>query len=169
MSADAQQRGKIKIADDAVNFRLDSIVVKNLSLEIPENVVAPVFTKKPEVQLELRNKSRPLNRDHYYEVQLEAAVHIKSSGELQVLIEVQQAGIFYFEEKAGQRQQEFLGIHAPTMLYPYLTYLVGDLMSHAGAPRVFLPPFNFALAYEKKQELMQKKLQEGESGGKALS
>lgn len=150
------------------SYRLETILVKNLSLEVPENVVSPAFSSKPEIQLELRNKTRPLNRENYYEVQLEATARVKNGDELQVLIELQQAGIFYLEEPADKRQ-EFLGIQAPTILYPYFTQLISDLLAHTGAPRIFLPPFDFKPAYEKKQEIMREKLAQDNNGGKVLS
>lgn len=151
---------------EQITYRLETILIKNLSLEIPENVVTPTFNEKPEVQLEIRNKTRPLSRENYHEVVLEATARIKSGDTLQILIEVQQAGIFYLEPTADQARQEFLGIHAPNMLYPYLTRLIGDLMTEANAPRIFLPPFNFAVAYKKKQEMMRKTLEREDDSGK---
>ena len=152
-----------------LSHRLETILVKNLSLEIPENVVSPTFSQKPEIQLELRSKTRPLNRDDYYEVQLEATARVKNGDALQVLIELQQAGIFYLEEPDRDKRQEFLGIQAPTILYPYFTQLMSDLLAHAGAPRIFLPPFDFKPAYEKKQEILREKLAQDDRDGKILS
>ncbi|MCH9705013.1 MAG: protein-export chaperone SecB [Proteobacteria bacterium] len=152
-----------------ITYRLENILVKNASLEVPENVVTPTFTQKPEVQLEVRNKTRPLNMDNYHEVSLEGTARIKSGDDLQVLIEVLQAGVFYIEEADSDTRQQFLGIHAPTILYPYFTYLINDLMAHAGAPRVFLPPFNFSLVYQKKQEILRKKLEDDNSEGSVPS
>ena len=43
-------------------FRMENMLVKNLSVEMPDNVVAPEFANNPNVQLELRNSSRVLCR-----------------------------------------------------------------------------------------------------------
>ena len=144
---------------DTVNYRLETIIVRNLSLEIPETIIMPEFKEKPEVQMEMRNRSRALSGGDHFEVLLDVTARIKSGGTLQMLIEVQQGGVFYLEADAEQRER-FLGIAAPTMLYPYLTQLMGDLMSRAGAPRVFLPPFDFSTVYAKKQEMMKQQAEE---------
>ena len=141
-------------------FRLDNILVKNLSLEMPENIVTPVYGSEPTVQLELRNTSRALSRDNFSEVVLEATVRIRNGEDLQLLIEMSQAGIFYIEETDTEKRQILLNVHAPEILYPYLTHLIVDLMIKAGAPRIFLPPFDFRAVYEKRRELLQKKLAE---------
>lgn len=148
---------------DTINYRLETILVRNLSLEIPENIVMPEFKDKPEVQMEMRNKSRPLSGGDHFEVLLDVTARIKSGGALQILIEVQQGGLFYLETTDADQRERFLGIAAPTMLYPYLTQLIGDLMSRAGAPRVFLPPFDFSTVYAKKQQLMQQQAEENEA------
>lgn len=150
---------------EKVAFRLETLGVKNLSVEVPESVVTPKFEDQPEVQLEMRSKTRPLSRDYYHEVVLEVTARVKNGSDLQVLIEVQHAGIFYVESDNSERRQRFLGIHAPTMMYPYLSHLIGEMMSYAGAPRVFLPPFDFAVVYEKKRELLRRKLEEDDDDG----
>ena len=148
------------------DFRLENILVKNLSLEIPKNVVTPSFEKEPTVQLELRNSSRPLSRDNYCEVLLEVTARVRSGENLQLLIEVSQAGIFFVGENDGDKRQSLLNVKAPEMLYPYLSSLVADLMSRAGSPRIFLPPFDFQAVYEKRQLLMKAQLEGNDDGGK---
>jgi len=145
-------------------YRLENILVKNLSLEIPTNVVTPSFDKEPTVQLELRNSSRPLSRENYCEVLLEVTARVRSGENLQLLIEVAQAGIFHVDENDGEKRQTFLNVKAPEILYPHLSYLVSDLMSRAGAPRIFLPPFDFQTVYDKRRQMMKAQLEEGGSG-----
>lgn len=155
-----------EIISQPSNFRLENILVKNLSLEIPKNVVTPSFSKDPTVQFELRNSSRPLSRDNYAEVLLEGTVRVRNGDEdLQLLIEVSQAGIFMLDEPDSEKRQRLLNIRAPEALYPYLSQLVADLMMRAGSPRIFLPPFNFESVYDKKRELLQKKMAEEENAG----
>ena len=138
-----------------VNYRLETILVRNLSLEVPENIVMPEFKEKPEVQMEMRNKSRTLGGGEHYEVILEVTARIKSGANLQLLIEIEQVGVFYLEGADSEQRQLFLAVAAPTMLYPYLTQLMGDLMSRAGAPRVFLPPFDFSAVQQQRKQQMQ--------------
>ena len=87
-------KDKMEEQQAEVVFRIENIVIKNLSLETPENVVTPTFKEDPVIKLELRNSSRPLSRDHYYEVVLETTMRAQSGDEVQLLVEVSQAGIF---------------------------------------------------------------------------
>lgn len=145
-------------------FRLENMLIKNLSLEIPENIVAPTFTKEkePNLQMELRNHSRPLSNSSYNEVILEATVRVKSGDDLQILIEVTQSGIFYVKEEDTEKRQLLLGVLSPEILYPYVSQIIADLLNKAGAPKIFLPPFNFKAIYEKKRQSMLEKLQKDE-------
>ena len=146
-------------------FRMENMLVKNLSVEMPDNVVAPEFANNPNVQLELRNSSRPLSRDNYYEVLLDATVRVRADEEVQLLIEASQAGIFFVQNAATEERRLLLNVHAAEMLYPYLSQLICDLMTRAGAPRIFLPPFNFRAVYQEKRRVMKEKLAE-ENGDK---
>jgi preprotein translocase subunit SecB len=149
-------------------FRLENIIVKNLSLEIPENIVAPSFGKDPTVQLEMRNTSRPLSQDNFAEVMLEGTVRVRSGEDLQLLIEVSQAGIFQLEPGEAEARQHLLNVRAPETLYPYFSQLISELMSKAGAPRMFLPPFDFNAVYQQKRALMaQEEAKAAAKSGKA--
>ncbi len=153
-------KDKMEEQQAEVVFRIENIVIKNLSLETPENVVTPTFKEDPVIKLELRNSSRPLSRDHYYEVVLETTMRAQSGDEVQLLVEVSQAGIFYLQNADAQQRETLLNVHAPELLYPYMSQLTSDLMMRAGAPRIFLPPFNFRALHEKKREALEKHLAE---------
>ncbi|MBE8159035.1 MAG: protein-export chaperone SecB [Betaproteobacteria bacterium] len=139
-------------------FRLENILVKNLSLEIPSSVVSPAFKREPTVKMELRNAARGLNRENYYEVTLEITLRLFSGEELQLLLETSQAGVIFLQNAEGRLREEILNINAPEMLYPYAGQLVSDLLMRAGAPRLFLPPFNFRALYEKKRAVVEEKM-----------
>jgi preprotein translocase subunit SecB len=126
-------------------FRLENILIKNMSLEMPENVVTPTFNATPTIKLELRNISRQLSRDNYYEVVLETTTKVLSGENVQLLVEISQGGIFYIENVEAKQRERLLNVHAPEMLYPYISQLLSDLMMRAGAPRIFLPPLIFVL------------------------
>lgn len=145
-------------ANQQTVFRLENILVKNLSLEIPPAVVSPAFKQEPTVKLELRNTARELNRENYHEVVLEITLRLFSGEDLQLLIETSQAGVVFLQNAHGRVREEILNINAPEMLYPYASQMIGDLLMRAGAPRLFLPPFNFRALYAKKREAAEKKL-----------
>lgn len=140
------------------HFRLENTLIKNLSLEIPESVVTPTFTKEPAVNLEIRNSSRSLSRDDYMEVLLEATARVRSGDDLQLLIEVSQSGIFFIQHESDDIRRYLINVQAPELLYPYLSQVVSEMMMRAGAPRIFLPPFDFKQVYEKKREAQQSAL-----------
>lgn len=140
------------------HFRLENTLIKNLSLEIPESVVTPVFNKEPTVNLEIRHSARALSREHYMEVLLEATARVRNGDDLQVLIEVSQSGIFFIQHEQADARRFLTNVQAPEMLYPYLSQVVSDLMSRAGAPRIFLPPFDFKRVYETKRAAQRKQL-----------
>lgn len=139
-------------AAGGVVLRVENILIKNLSLEIPEQVVAPSFQEEPTIKMELRNSSRQLSREDYYEVTLEVTMRLQSDGKVQLLIEAAQAGVVLLQNADERQREEALNIYAPEMLYPYTSQLLSELMIRAGSPRVFLPPFNFRTIYEKRRK-----------------
>lgn len=151
------------------SFHLDNILIKNLSLEMPQDIVTPTFGNEPSIQLELRNNARALSRKNCSEVVLEATVKVNNDNKIQLLLEVSLSGIFFIDQPDAQRRQEVINIHAPELLYPYLSHLISDLMMRAGAPRMFLPPFNFRNVYERKQQFMKEKLAQDAGSDKMVT
>lgn len=134
------------------SFRMENILIKNLSLEMPAKVVSPTFSKTPTIKMELRNAARQLSRDNYYEVTLEVTFRLIDGEDVQLLIEAAQGGIVMLENVNAAQRDKILNIHVPEMLYPYCCQLMSDLMMRAGAPRLFLPPFNFQALHQQKQQ-----------------
>ncbi len=152
------EKNKKGAGEKHANFRMENLLVKNLSMEMPDDVVSPSFVKDANVQMEMRNTSRPLSRENYAEVVLEATVRVRDGEQTQLLIEVAQAGIFFVETDDAEVRQMLIHIHAAEMLYPYLSQLVSELMARGGAPRVFLPPFNFKALYEEKRNAIARQM-----------
>lgn len=138
-------------------FRLENMLVKNISLEVPERVDAPSFRGEPAVRLEMRNHSRVFPRPNCHEVSLEATARISDGDHTQLLVEVAQAGVFFLEGETPRQRETLLNVHAPEMLYPYVSQLLSDLAARAGAPRFYLPPFNFRALYEQKLRAIEKR------------
>ncbi|MGI9298653.1 MAG: protein-export chaperone SecB [Gammaproteobacteria bacterium] len=141
-------------------FRLENILIKNLSLETPAKAVAPALGKNPTMKMEMRSAARRLSRENYYEVTLDATCRLLAGEETCLLVEASQAGVVCVENADPPLRDRILNIHAPEMIYPYVCQLAGDLLMRAGAPRLFLPPFNFRALYEQKRAAMEKKLAE---------
>lgn len=138
-------------------FRLENMLVKNISLEIPERVNYPTFRAEPVIRMEMRNRSRPFPRPHCHEVLLEVTARINDGEDTQLLVEVSQAGIFFIRNETPEQREVLLNVHATETLYPYVAQMLADLAARAGAPRFFPPPFNFRALYEQKRRAVAKK------------
>ena len=153
-AAPARENGAAK---GAPVFRLENMLVKNISLEIPERVDFPSFRAEPVIRMEMRNRSRPFPREHCHEVLLEVTARINDGEETQLLVEVSQAGIFFIQGETPQQREVLLNVHATETLYPYVAQMLADLAARAGAPRFFPPPFNFRALYEQKRRAVEKR------------
>ena len=141
----------------APTLRVDNILLKNVSLEMPDGVVAPRFSQNPNVNLEIRNSARQLDTPDRFEAALEITARVRDGDRTIILIEIAQAGVFVVAGATAAQKQTMLQVHAPEILYPYASQCVCDLMLRAGAPRIFLPPFNFKALFEKKREHLRRR------------
>lgn len=137
------------------SFRIDNILVKSVSLEIPENLVAPDFGAAPHLNLEIRNTQRELSHPGAFEAAIEITARVTNGEKTQLLIEITQAGAFRIENANADARRFLLAVAAPETLYPYAAQMIGDLLQKAGGPRLFLPPFNFRELYEKKRAMLK--------------
>ena len=71
---------------------------------------------------------------------------------VRMLVEVEYCGVFLASGEPGH-VVEFLTTMAPTMLFPYASQTINDLVSRAGCLPMFLPPLDFALI--KRQAVRQ--------------
>ena len=144
-------------------FRVENILVKNISLEIPERVAVPAFRGEPVVQFKMQNRTRPLSDAQRHEVSLDATATVSDGDAPQLLVEVSQAGIFRVEGASAAQLEFLLNVSAPEALYPYAAQLISDLASRAGAPRFFPPPFNFRELHRRKLEAIEKRARESQA------
>lgn len=157
------------VADEAkaasqATLQVEGIFLKSVSMETPEKVVAPSFTQGADINLEIRNLSRPLNEPGRYEVALEMLARARSGEETQLLVEVVQAGVVRVQNAPPEATQFVLNVTAPEMLYPYAAQLINDLLGRTPAPKIFLPPFDFRALYARKREMIEKGEQQTPSG-----
>ena len=141
-------------------FRVENMLVKNISLEIPDRVDVPTFRGEPAIRMEMRNRSRPFPRESCHEVVLEVTARVNDGDETQLLVEISQAGVFMIKGETAEQREILLNVHAPETLYPYVSQLLADLCARAGAPRFFPPPFNFRTLYDQKRRAVEKREKE---------
>jgi len=75
------------------------------------------------------------------------------------LVETAQAGIFRITGVPLADIQPILGIHCPTVLFPYIRETIADAVSRAGFPPVHLDPINFEQLYQQQLAAMQQQSQ----------
>ena len=138
-------------------FRVENMLVKNISLEIPDRVDIPSFRGEPAIRMEMRNRARPFPRPHCHEVALEVTARVNDGEETQLLVEISQSGVFFIQGETPEQREILLNVHAPETLYPYVAQLLADLAARAGAPRFFPPPFNFRALYDQKRRALAKR------------
>lgn len=127
-------------------FTVEKIYAKDVSFEVPG---APgVFNEQaqPQLQMNLQQAVQRLN-DNAYEVVLGINLTCAIGDKTIYVVEVKQAGVFGLAGFDAATLDGMLGVHCPTVLYPYARQLISDLIQAGGFPPFFLQPINFEALY----------------------
>jgi preprotein translocase subunit SecB len=143
---------------NAPQFAIQRIYVKDLSFETPNSPA--IFTKewKPEVKLDLDNRSSKIE-DGVYEVTLSVTVTATVEGQTAFLCEVQQAGIFVIDNMPEGQLAHTLGAFCPNTLFPYARETVSNLVNRGTFPALNLSPVNFDALFAQYVQQAQAKEQ----------
>jgi preprotein translocase subunit SecB len=133
-------------AANMVQFAIERIYVKDLSLENPGSPQSFQLQEPPQVEVQLRTRSDAIAPDVYESV-LTITVTAKSGDKTLFLVEAAQAGIFTIKGVPADRLQPVMAIHCPTVLFPYVRETIADATQRAGYPPVHLHPINFEALY----------------------
>jgi preprotein translocase subunit SecB len=101
---------------------------------------------QPELNMNLNQKVGKL-ADDVYEVVLGVTLTCTIGEKTIYLAEVAQAGIFGLSGFDEPSLDAMLGIHCPTVLFPYARQAVSDLINQGGFPPFYLQPINFEGIY----------------------
>ena len=128
--------------NESAQFSIQRIYVKDVSFETPNSPA--IFTKewKPEVKLDLDNKSVQIE-DGVFEVTLSVTVTATVEGQTAFLCEVQQAGVFAIGNMPEAQVAHMLGAFCPNTLFPYARETVSNLVNRGTFPALNLAPVNF--------------------------
>ncbi|QTH62630.1 protein-export chaperone SecB [Psychrosphaera ytuae] len=146
----------------APQFSIQRIYLKDLSFESPN---APtIFTKeyKPEIKLDLDNKSTQIEPG-VFEVVLSVTVTATIEDQTAFLVEVQQAGVFVIGNMPEQQVAGMLGAFCPNTLFPYAREAVSNLVNRGTFPALNLSPVNFDALFAQYMQQAQQQAQEGQS------
>jgi preprotein translocase subunit SecB len=126
----------------APQFSIQRLYVKDISFETPNS--PQIFTKewKPDVKLDLDNRSNKIE-EGVYEVTLSLTVTATVEDQTAFLCEVQQAGIFVIGNMPEAQIAHMLGAFCPNTLFPYARELVSNLVNRGTFPALNLAPVNF--------------------------
>jgi len=142
-------------------FTVEKIYVKDVSFEVPG---APgVFNEQtqPQLQMNLQQAVQRLN-ENAYEVVLGINLTCAIGDKTVYVAEVKQAGVFGLAGFDAATLDGMLGVHCPTVLYPYARQLISDLIQAGGFPPFFLQPINFEALYA--EGLRQRAAQQATDG-----
>lgn len=139
-------------------FAIQRIYVKDISFETPNS--PHVFAKewKPEVKLDLDNKSNKID-EGLYEVVLSVTVTAEVEGQTAFLCEVQQAGLFAIGQIPEGQMAHMLGAFCPNTLFPYARETVASLVNRGTFPALNLAPVNFDALFAQYVKQAQAKAQ----------
>jgi preprotein translocase subunit SecB len=136
----------------AIQFSIEKIYVKDLSLENPGAPQSFQLSEAPQVEIGLRTRGEQIDKD-IYECVLTITVTAKAADKTVFLVETAQAGIFGIRGASPEQVQPILAVHCPAVLFPFARETVADATMRAGFPPVQLAPINFDALYQ--QQLAQ--------------
>ncbi|THB68307.1 MAG: protein-export chaperone SecB [Gammaproteobacteria bacterium] len=134
---------------------IQKLFTKDISFENPNSPFIFKDKWKPEVSVELNNKSLKLD-DQNYEVVLSITVTIKTADKVACLAEVHQAGIFLIKGFDEKTINEILGNYCLSILFPYSRETISELIQKGGFQPFYLQPVDFNALYAQKLQQQQK-------------
>lgn len=140
--------------DQAPQFSLQRIYVRDLSFEDPKS--PEIFRQewRPSVELDINTRHRALEGD-FQEVVLKLSVTVKNGEETAFIAEVQQAGIFLIKGLDASAMSHTLGAFCPNILFPYAREALDNLVIRGSFPALMLAPVNFDALYAQELQRMQ--------------
>src|SRR5689334_13254588 len=137
-----------------VQFSIEKIYVKDLSLENPGAPKSFQITDSPQIEIGLRTRGEQVEQD-VYECVLTLTVTARTGDQTVFLVEASQAGVFGIRGVSPDQLQPVLAVHCPAVLFPYARETIADATMRAGFPPVHLAPINFDALYQ--QQLAQQR------------
>ncbi len=133
-------------------FMIERLYIKDASFESPNAPQSFLMSEAPTVDVGLNTATAPVEgADDLMEVVLTVTVNAKSGEHTYFAIEVQQAGLFRMQHIPDEHLPVLLGVHCPTILFPYAREAVADMVGRGGFQPLHLHPVNFEALYQQAQ------------------
>jgi len=149
------------MSDQQPVFSVEKIYVKDLSLENPNSPQSFLSQEQPQVEISLQTRAQRID-DGFFECVLTITVTARQGETTVFLVEAAQAGLFQIRNIPEADLQPLLGIHCPTIIFPYARETVSNAIGHAGYPSILLNPISFEQLYQEQMQQMQQAPQSGE-------
>jgi len=135
-------------------FTIEKIYVKDLSLENPGAPRSFLNQVTPQIDVSLQTRGEAVDTG-VYEAVLTITVTAKTGDTTLFLVEAAQGGLFSIRNVPDSDIQPLLGIHCPTILFPYARETIAEAITRAGFPPIHLSPINFEAIYQQQLQQMQ--------------
>ena len=135
-------------------LKIEKVYIKDLSLENPGAPQSFMTQQQPQVEVSLRSRGEQIE-ESLFECVLTITVTAKIGDKTLFLVEAAQAGVFRIEGVPVSDIQPILGIHCPSVLFPYARETIADAIIRAGFPPVHLDPINFEILYQQQLASVQ--------------
>ncbi|MCE1185986.1 MAG: protein-export chaperone SecB [Zoogloea sp.] len=133
-------------------FSIEKLYVKDLSIEVPNAPQIYLERETPQVNVQLRTDSRPLD-EGVFEVKLTVTVTAQLGEDKTVfLVEVAQGGIFQIRNVPTEELEPIMMIGCANILFPYAREVISDAITRAGFQPVILAPVNFEALYQQNRQ-----------------
>lgn len=165
MADEQQDNAQQANNENAPQFALQRIYVKDLSFESPNSPQVFQGEWKPQVGMDLNTQHTKIS-DNQYEVILSLTLTAKVDETVAYIVEIQQAGIFMVKNVEGPQLGHMLGAYCPNLLFPYARETIDTTVTKGSFPALMLAPVNFDAIY---QQAIQRKQQQEQQGQDAES
>ena len=137
--------------DSKPNIELIKFYIKDISFENPNS--PDIFNDQSEIKtnIEISTNYNTLEKE-MYEVLLNIYILIETKANNEVIIEMEQAGLFALHNIPKDQVQNILETFCSNMLFPYAREQISNLTLKAGLPPLLLAPVNFDILYQQKMQ-----------------
>ncbi|MBP7190666.1 MAG: protein-export chaperone SecB [Rickettsiaceae bacterium] len=134
--------------------------IKDLSFENPEAPFSLAGAKNPVVDLAALDVNiTRMPEENVFEVALHIEAEAKSDDNKLFIVDLLYAGIFTLVGIPEEDHKVILGIHCPSMLFPFARKIIADVTQDGGFQALMIDPIDFGALFHKKME------EEGEAQG----
>ncbi|MCL1886529.1 MAG: protein-export chaperone SecB [Betaproteobacteria bacterium] len=148
-------------------FQLQTIYLKDLSLEQPNSPAIFLEQKMPDLQITINVNVEALS-ETTFETTVTATLMAKIGDKTAYLIEGKQAGIFEVRNLPQETLDQVLNITCASIVYPYLRANIADVVLRSGFPPVHLVEINFEAYYHERMQ-REKTKQEAAPGNGSVA